>query len=77
MVISVTMRFLQHAFLQERSHRYFQNELLESTRQSNNQFGVLNLDRARPKRRLRDGDVRSKITLKKMTAEVSEIKLVK
>ena len=44
---------------------------------SNNQFGVLDLERALPKRRLRDGDVRSKITLKKMTAEVSEIKLVK
>ena len=44
---------------------------------SNNQFGALDLERARPKRRLRDGDVPSKITLKKMTAEVSEIKLVK
>ena len=44
---------------------------------SYNPFGVLDLERAYPKRRLRDGDVRSKITLKKVTAEVSEIKLVK
>ena len=48
----------------------------EST--SNNLFGVLGLERARPKRRLRGGDVRAKITLfKKMTTEVPEIKLVK
>ena len=72
-VTSVAMR----AFLQERSEKYFQNELLESIRR-NNQFGVLRLERARPQRRLRGGDVRAKITLfKKMTAEVSEIKLVK
>ena len=47
-------------------------------RTSNNLFGVLGLERARPKRRLRGGDVRAKITLfKKMTTEVPEIKLVK
>ena len=45
--------------------------------QQSSQFGVVDLERARPKRRLRDGDVRKKITLKKMTAEVSKIKLVK
>ena len=44
---------------------------------SYNPFGVLDLERACPKRRLRYGDVRSKITLKKVTAEVFEIKLVK
>ena len=44
---------------------------------SNDQFGVLSLERARPKRRLRGGDVRAKITCKKMTAEVPEIKPVK
>ena len=39
---------------------------------------MLGLERARPKRRLRGGDVRAKITLfKKMTTEVPEIKLVK
>ena len=47
-------------------------------RTSNNLFGVLGLERARPKRCLRGGDVRAKITLfKKMTTEVPEIKLVK
>ena len=44
---------------------------------SNNQFGVLGLERARPKRRLRGGDVPAKKTFKKMTAEFPVIKLVK
>ena len=44
---------------------------------SNDQFDVLGLERARPKRRLRGGDVRAKKTCKKMTAEVPEIKPVK
>ena len=38
---------------------------------------MLHLERARPKRRLRGGDVRAKITFKKMMAEVPETKLVK
>ena len=48
-----------HAFLQERSQKYFQHELLEHIK-PNNQFVVLGLKRARPKRRLRGGDVRAK-----------------
>ena len=45
---------------------------------SNDQFGVLGLERARPKRRLPGGDVPTKKkTFKKMMAEFPEIKLVK
>ena len=44
---------------------------------SKDQFGVLGLERARPKRRLRGGDVPAKKTFKKMMAEFPEIKLVK
>ena len=38
---------------------------------------MLGLERARPKRRLRGGDVRAKKTCKKMMAEFPEIKLVR
>ena len=38
---------------------------------------MLDLERARPKRLLRGGDVRAKITFKKMTAKVPEIKRIK
>ena len=44
---------------------------------ANNQFGVLGLERARPKRLLRGSDVPGKKTVKKMMAEFPEIKLVK
>ena len=44
---------------------------------SNDQFGVLGLERARPKRRLPGGDVPAKKTFKKMMAEFPAIKLVK
>ena len=76
MVISVTMRFF--------SMRFFRNAVIGTSKTSflraqvkQSVWPVLDLERARPKRRLRDGDVRPKITLKKMTAEVSEIKIVK
>ena len=45
---------------------------------SNDQFGVLGLERARPKRRLPGGDVPAKKKpFKKMMAEFPAIKLVK
>ena len=45
---------------------------------SNDQFDVLGLERARPKRRLRGGDLvfERKIRVKKMASDVPEIKLV-
>ena len=44
---------------------------------SKDQFGVLGLERARPKRLLRGSDVPAKKNFKKMMAEFPEIKLVK
>ena len=44
---------------------------------SNDQFGVLGLERARPERSLRGSDAPAKKTFKKMMAEFPEIKLVK
>ena len=45
---------------------------------ANDQFDVLGLERARPKRRLRGGDLvfERKIRVKKMASDVPEIKLV-
>lgn len=64
----------RHAFLQERSQKYLQNELLESIHQTIT-CSVLR-GRAPQKRPLGDGDVRGK-KVKKMTSKVLGIKLVK
>ena len=59
-----------HAFLQERSQKYFQNELLASKRQT------ISL-RGRAQKDVFEAAIfEQKKTFKKMTAEVPEIKLV-
>jgi len=72
-VTSVAMRFFRNA-ARSTSKKSF---LRAYEHTSNNQLGVRGLERARPQRRLPGGDVRAKISFKKMTTKVPEIKLVK
>ena len=64
-----------HAFLQERSQKYFQNELLASKRQTISLAGSVLRGRAQ-KDVFEAAIFEQKKTFKKMTAEVPEIKLV-
>ena len=65
-----------HAFLQERSQKYFQNELLESTRQRISLACSVLRGRAQNDV-FQAATFQQKKTFKKMMAEFPEIKLVK